>query len=79
MRRNVVRGLADHLVEMVVKACCESLEGVAGGGKAVVRLLGGWLAWPEEAWRLSACVSNRSRGDIQALIAHGEKFVGCEE
>ena len=49
VRGNVVGGQADHLVEMAVKACCEMLEGVAGRGEAVVRLLGRWLVWLGEA------------------------------
>ena len=40
---------ADLLVEMAVKACCVMLEGVAGRGEAVVRLLGKWLVWLGEA------------------------------
>ena len=42
-------GLADHLVEMVVKACREWPEGAAGKEEGVVRLLGGGLMWPGKA------------------------------
>ena len=42
-------GLADHLVEMVVKACREWPEGAAGKEEGVVRLLGGGLRWPGKA------------------------------
>ena len=45
----VFGGLADHLVEMVVKACWEWPEGAAGKEEGVVRLLGGGLMWPGKA------------------------------
>ena len=32
-----------------MKVCCVMLEGVAGRGEAVVRLLGRWLVWVGEA------------------------------
>ena len=41
--------LADHLVEMVVKACWEWPEGAAGKEEGVVRVLGGGLMWPGKA------------------------------
>ena len=41
--------LADHLVEMVVKACLEWPEGAAGKEEGVVRVLGGGLMWPGKA------------------------------
>ena len=37
--------LADHLVEMVVRACREWPEGAAGKEEGVVRVLGGGLMW----------------------------------
>ena len=43
---SVFGGLADHLVEMVVKACREWPEGAAGKEEGVVRLLGGGQMWP---------------------------------
>ena len=46
-------GLADHLVEMVVKASREWPEWVAGKGEGVVRLLGGGLMLPGKAQRVS--------------------------
>jgi hypothetical protein len=45
----VFGGLADHLVEMVVKACREWPEGAAGKEEGVVRVLGGGLMWPGKA------------------------------
>ena len=45
----VFGGLADHLVEMVVKACREWPEGAAGKEEGVVRGLGGGLMWPGKA------------------------------
>ena len=45
----VFGGLADHLVEMVVKACWEWPEGAAGKEEGVVRLLGGGQMWPGKA------------------------------
>jgi hypothetical protein len=45
----VFGGLADHLVEMVVKACWEWPEGAAGKEEGVVRVLGGGLMWPGKA------------------------------
>ena len=42
-------GLADHLVEMVVKACREWPEGAAGKEEGVVRVLGGGLMWAGKA------------------------------
>ena len=45
----VFGGLADHLVEMVVKACREWPEGAAGKEEGVVRLLGGGQMWPGKA------------------------------
>ena len=41
--------LADLLVEMVVKACCEWPEGAAGKEEGVVRVLGGGLMWSGKA------------------------------
>ena len=46
---SVFGGLADHLVEMVVKACREWPEGAAGKEEGVVRVLGGGLMWPGKA------------------------------
>ena len=45
----VFGGLADHLVEMVVKACREWPEGAAGKEEGVVRVRGGGLMWPGKA------------------------------
>ena len=45
----VFGGLADHLVEMVVKACREWPEGAAGKEEGVVRVLGGGQMWPGKA------------------------------
>ena len=45
----VFGGLADHLVEMVVKACREWPEGAAGKEEGVVRVLGGGLMWAGKA------------------------------
>ena len=42
-------GLADHLVEMVVKACRDWPEGAAGKGEGEVRGLGGGLMWSGKA------------------------------
>ena len=46
---SVFGGLADHLVEMVVKECREWPEGSAGKEEGVVRLLGGGLIWRGKA------------------------------
>ena len=63
----VFGGLADHLVEMVVKACWEWPEGAAGKEEGVVRLLGGGLMWPGKA----EGVEVNEGGCMQGVGAHG--------
>ena len=60
-------GLADHLVEMVVKACWEWPEGAAGKEEGVVRLLGGGLMWPGKA----EGVGMNEGGGMEGDGAHG--------